>query len=73
GRIERRLLARGSKSEHQGLVLVDEADGQAWPLRRRQGPAFGDQELAALEGQRVQVTGHLVDRLLLIDRWRRLD
>ncbi|MFM2066263.1 MAG: hypothetical protein RLZZ584_1172 [Pseudomonadota bacterium] len=69
GLVERRLLAAGSKSEQRGLVLVAD-DGRVWTLRRVGGPAFGDAELAVLEGRRIQATARVRDRLLLLERWQ---
>jgi hypothetical protein len=68
GRVERRLLNPGSKSEQHGLVLVAD-DARVWTLRRVGGPVFGDAELAALEGRRIQATARVRDQLLLLERW----
>jgi hypothetical protein len=69
GRVERRLLQAGSKSEHHGIVLLTD-DGQVWKLRRDGGPAFGDAALAELEGRTICATGRARDTLLLIRQWR---
>jgi hypothetical protein len=69
GRVERRVLQAGSKSEHHGLVLVAD-DGRVWKLRRDGGPAFGDTTLAALDGQTIRATGRVRDTLLLLRQWQ---
>jgi hypothetical protein len=72
GRVERRLLAPGTKSEHQGEVLLTD-DGVLWTLRRQGGPAFGDTELAALAGRRIRALGRARGSLLLLRVWDVLD
>lgn len=72
GRVERRLLGAGSKSEHQGEVLLCD-DGSMWTLRRQAGPAFGDAELAALAGHRIKARGRARGALLLLRVWDVLD
>jgi hypothetical protein len=72
GRVERRLLAAGSKSEHQGEVLLGD-DGTMWTLRRQGGPAFGDTVLAALAGRRIRARGRLRGALLILRAWDVLD
>ena len=56
GRVERRLIGEGTKSEHVGIVLVTDA-GQVWKLRRLGGNPFRDPVLDALEGARVEIDG----------------
>ena len=69
GRVERRLLAQGTKSEHQGLVLVT-PDGALWRLRRIGANPFQDAVLDALAGQQVQLDGPANDDdLFFIERW----
>jgi hypothetical protein len=58
GRIERRLVERGSKSEHHAVVLVL-PDGSVHRLRRIGGNPFRDPHLDALEGQSVCLRGWL--------------
>ncbi|MEO3715359.1 hypothetical protein [Roseateles flavus] len=71
GRLERRLLAAGSKSERQGLVLrLDE--GQVLPVRRLGGSDFRDEVLEPLLGQRLQVRARQLESgLLQIESWTR--
>lgn len=71
GRVELRLVSRGSKSEHQATVLVDD-QGVAHRLRRRGGPPFADSVLAGLQGQRVALVGHAHEHFFLVDRWQLL-
>ena len=69
GRVEQRLVSRGSKSEHQATVLVD-AQGVAHRLRRRGGPPFADSVLAGLHGQQVTLHGDAHERFFLVDSWQ---
>jgi hypothetical protein len=65
-------VARGTKSEHLGIVL--RTNGGTFRLRRRGGHAFGDPALRRLVGARLQGEGTLhgstfiVDRVLAVDR-----
>jgi len=50
-------VAIGSKSEQVAAVLT--TDERSWVLRRMDGPRFGvDDQLAALDGKTVDVTGY---------------
>lgn len=54
---------RGSKSEHEAVYL---ATGEArYLLRRKGGPAYGDDELESLVGHRVECAGFLLGTTLL--------
>jgi len=66
GRIERRLVERGSKSEHHAMVLVLH-DGSAHPLRRVGGNPFRDPYFEAMEGQPVCLTGWLRTGYFLVE------
>ncbi|MGM9514955.1 hypothetical protein ACS5PK_11940 [Roseateles sp. DB2] len=69
GVMERRLLAAGSKSERQGLVLCLDG-GQVLPVRRLGGNAFRDELLEALLGQRLEVRARQLESgLLQIESW----
>lgn len=68
GRLMRRMLAQGSKSEHLGMVLVDD-QGQQHVLRRVGGHPFRDPALEALEGQRLRLSGRAVEGFFLVERW----
>ncbi|MEX8519580.1 MAG: hypothetical protein AB3X44_13800 [Leptothrix sp. (in: b-proteobacteria)] len=69
GRVERRLLGQGTKSEHVGVVLVT-ADGQVWKLRRIGGNPFRDPVLDALEGERVEIDGRAEGSGFFFESWR---
>ena len=58
GRVDRRAVAAGSKSEHDAVVLVTD-DGRELILRRLGGNPFADPELDALVGKTVRCTGEL--------------
>ncbi|MBB2486957.1 hypothetical protein H5407_17140 [Mitsuaria sp. WAJ17] len=69
GVLERRLLAAGSKSERQGLVLRLDG-GQVLPVRRLGGNDYRDEALQALLGQRLQVQARqLQSGVLQIESW----
>jgi hypothetical protein len=66
GRVEKRPLGQGSKSAHEGMVLVL-ADGSYHVLRRPGGNAFRDPALEALEGQQVRLRGRIRPNFFLLD------
>ena len=68
GRVERRRVGRGSKSEHEAVVLVTE--GGVYVLRRRGGHAFEDPTLDALAGKVLEFEGELLDNTLHVTSWR---
>ena len=56
GTVSVRRVAAGSKSEQVTAVLV--SSERSWLLRRAGGPSFGiDDDLAALDGKQVTVSG----------------
>ena len=59
GRLEQRPVDVGSKSEMTAVVLVpDDPAADVVPLRRREAGALdAEEQLAALGGSRVRVTG----------------
>jgi len=67
GRVVRKLLGAGTKSEHEALVLV--TDAGEYRLRRLGGNPFWDEALAPLEGKRVECTGTVRDGVLLLERF----
>lgn len=71
GKVQRRRLSPGSKSEHEGLVLVTE-EGE-YTLRRQGGNPFWDETLAPLEGKRIECDGLLRGSQLIMTGWRVLD
>jgi hypothetical protein len=70
GRVERRRVGHGSKSEHDAVVLV--ADAGVYTLRRRGGHAFEDPALDALVGKSVEFDGALLDNTLHVTDWREI-
>jgi len=67
GKVAKRLLGAGSKSEHEGLVLV--TDGGEFKLRREGGNPFWDETLASLEGKRIECEGLLRGDQIIMTRW----
>ena len=68
GRVERRRVARGTKSERDAVVLVT-MDG-VYVLRRRGGHAFEDSALDALVGRQLEFDGALHEATLHVTAWR---
>ena len=68
GTVERRLVGRGSKSEHEAVVLV--TGDEAYVLRRRGGHAFEDPALDALVGSILEFDGVVLDNVLHVSAWR---
>jgi len=67
GRVERRTVGAGSKSEHNAVVLV--TGDAVYALRRRGGHAFEDPALHALVGQELEFDGLLHDNVLHVTSW----
>jgi len=72
GRLARRLLAQGSKSEHTGMVLIDD-QGRSHVLRRQGANPFRDEVLEALDGQHLRLSGQMLEHGFLVERWERAD
>lgn len=72
GRVERRLLNQGSKSEHEAVVLVTD-QGAVLKLRRIGGNPFRDAVLDGLVGRQIEVTGRREDSTLYFEQWTVLD
>jgi hypothetical protein len=70
GRVERRRVGRGSKSEHDAVVLA--TDDGVYVLRRRGGHAFEDSALDGLVGKALECEGELLDNTLHVTSWREL-
>ncbi len=68
GRVVRKRVSIGSKSEHEAMVLVT-PEGAEYRLRRQEGNAFRDPELDALEGRRIECEGIVRDGLVIMTRW----
>jgi hypothetical protein len=67
GHVTKRNLYTGTKSEHEGLVLVT-PEGE-YKLRRQGGNPFWDESLAPLEGKEIQCEGLLRGNQLIMTRW----
>jgi len=70
GHVTRKLLNRGTKSEHEGLVLVS-PEGE-FKLRRQGGNPFWDETLASLEGKEIEGEGILRKQQFILSRWKTL-
>ena len=68
GRVVRKRVSIGSKSEHEALVLVT-PDGDEYKLRREGGNPFRDPELDVLEGKQIECEGIVRDGLIIMTRW----
>jgi len=65
GRVVRKLVSKGSKSEHQALVL--ETSSGDFILRTPEGNAFQrDPQLEAFEGERIRVSGRQSGTTLIV-------
>jgi hypothetical protein len=67
GRVKKKLLYAGTKSEHEGLVLVS-ADGE-FKLQRKGGNPFWDKTLAELEGKEIKAEGTLRETRFTMSQW----
>jgi len=67
GRVARKRLYAGTKSEHEGLVLVT-AQGE-YKLQRKGGNPFWDDTLAELEGREIEAEGALRETLFIASGW----
>jgi hypothetical protein len=67
GRVERRRIGAGSKSEHEAVVLV--AADRVFVLRRRGGHAFQDEVLDGLVGSTLEFEGDELDNVLIVSAW----
>ncbi len=68
GRVERRHVGAGSKSEHDAVVLATR-DG-VYTLRRRGGHAFHDPALESLVGKELEFEGVLLENVFHVTAWR---
>ncbi len=70
GRVIKKQVARGSKSERQAVLLsTDEGD---FVLRREGGNAFKDEILDGLVGQNISCTGQVHGYTFIIKSWKEL-
>lgn len=68
GLVAKQQVARGSKSEHEAVVLQT-AEGPL-KLRRVGGNAFSDAVLNQLVGQEISCEGQIHSGQLLITNWQ---
>jgi len=68
GRVVRKRVSIGSKSEHDALVLVT-SGGEEYQLRRQGGNAFRDPELDGLEGKSIECEGIVRSGQIIMTRW----
>ena len=67
GQVIKKHLYAGTKSEHEGLVLVT-AEGE-FKLQRKGGNPFWDETLAELEGKEIEAEGVLKESRFTMSRW----
>ena len=67
GRVIKKLLYAGTKSEHEGLVLIT-AEGD-FKLQRKGGNPFWDETLADLEGKQIEAEGILRETRFIMSQW----
>jgi len=67
GKVAKRLLYAGTKSEHEGLVLIT-AEGE-FKLLRKGGNPFRDEILGELEGKEVEAEGALRETRFTMSHW----
>jgi len=68
GMVKRRTIARGSKSEREAVVL-DTDGGKSYVLRRKGGPALGDDQIEHLVGRSIDAEGIGLDQVLIMNNW----
>ena len=67
GRVVKKLVAAGSKSERDAIVL--ESDGAEIVLRRQGGNPFQDEMLESLVGKTVRARGFDLGSSLVMTDW----
>jgi hypothetical protein len=67
GKVVRKPIAQGSKSEREAVVLVT-SEGAEYVLRRLGGNPFRDPELDALVGKAIEVEGNLHGYTFIFER-----
>jgi hypothetical protein len=70
GTVAKRLVAPGSKSEREAVVL--ETSHGEYVLRREGGNPFRDPELEQLVGKRIRAVGRERQHTLVMDHWEEL-
>jgi len=71
GRVIKKVLYKGTKSEHEGLVLL--ASEGEFKLRRQGGNPFWDVALASLEGKEIKGEGIVRKNQFIMSRWEVID
>jgi hypothetical protein len=71
GRVTKGRLYIGTKSEHEGLLLLT-PEGE-FKLRRQGGNPFWDDTIASLEGKEIEGEGILRKGQFIMSRWRTLE
>lgn len=72
GRLVRKRLNRGSKSEHWGFVL-ETPDGAQMAVEKRDDNPFEQRSLEPLKDRRVEALGEMYRGRLLVDAIHRID
>jgi hypothetical protein len=67
GRVTKKLLYAGTKSEHEGIALTTTQG--LFKLRRRAGNPFWDETLAQLEGKEIEGEGIIRSNQFIMDHW----
>jgi hypothetical protein len=71
GRVIKKRLYVGTKSEHEGFVLL--APEGEFKLRRQGGNPFRDEILASLEGKQIEGEGILRKGQFIMSGWSILE
>ncbi len=72
GIVARKLVARGSKSEREAVVLVTPEGGE-FILRRKGGHAFRDPQLDELVGTSITADGYVDGQTFIMASWNPLN
>lgn len=67
GRVIKKRVSSGTKSEHEAVVFV--TDSGEYKLRRRGGNPFVDHELEKLIGKRIRASGVVDSGQLILTEW----
>ena len=67
GKVAKKQLYAGTKSEHEGLVLIT-SDGE-FKLQRKGGNPFRDDVLAELEGKEIEAEGTVREARFIMSHW----
>lgn len=71
GRVTKRLLYAGTKSEHEGTTLAT-SQGE-FKLRRKGGNPFWDETIAHLEGKEIEGEGIVRGDQFIMEHWAIID